>query len=56
MLQAAGRRTQSRSNSFRAAAASDFGNADLVLASKPGGDAETLVWQPILNWINDRAQ
>jgi hypothetical protein len=34
----------------------DFGHADLFLASKPEGDAQTLVWQPILNWINDRAQ
>ncbi len=34
----------------------DFGHADLFLASKPGGDAETLVWQPILDWIMARQQ
>ena len=33
----------------------DYGHADLFLASKPEGNAETLVWQPILNWIKDRA-
>ncbi len=33
----------------------DFGHAHLFLASKPGRNAETLVWQPILHWIKPRA-
>jgi hypothetical protein len=33
----------------------DYGHADLFFATKPEGNAETLVWQPILNWIKDRA-
>ena len=32
----------------------DFGHPDLFLASKPRGNAETLVWQPILDWIMAR--